>query len=148
MSIVQRWSYVIVLGAFGAAAALAQQSDATLSGTVMDPGGAIVPGVTITIMNTKTGVQNVTLSNESGVFISPPVPPGEYQVTAELPGFKKFVLTGVTLNTGDKVSVKVTLNVGELADSIDVRAEDAPILQYDSASIGRAITGTQVAQLP
>ncbi len=128
--------------------AFGQQSDATLSGTVSDPSGAMVPDVPITIINTRTGVQTTTTSNASGVFIAPPLQPGQYQVTAERSGFKKYVLNGVVLTTGDKVSLNVTLNVGSLTESIEVKAEDSPMLEYGTASIGRAITGSQVQQLP
>src|SRR5689334_5571425 len=102
------FTVLAVVTAFG------QTSDATLSGTVLDSAGGIIPGVAVTITNVKTGAQTVTSSNASGLFISPSLQPGEYRLTAEWTGFKKFVLNGVILNTGDKVSVNVTLNVGSV----------------------------------
>ena len=138
---------LLALMVVAAAAAFGQQSDASLSGSVSDATGAVIPGVAVTFTNARTGVHNSTISNESGIFISPPLQPGEYQVSAELDGFKKFVRAGVILNTGDKVSIKITLDVGGITDSLDVVGE-APILEYSTPSISRAITGSQVQQLP
>jgi hypothetical protein len=128
--------------------ALGQEADAILSGTVSDSTGAIVPGVSLVLTNTQTGVALAMSSNESGVFLSPSVPPGTYILSAEKSGFKKFVLNDVVLSTGDRASVTVKLDVGSQTETIVVTGDDAPMLEYNDASIAKSITGSQVQQLP
>src|SRR4051812_40019092 len=128
--------------------AFAQQGDAVLSGTVSDASGAIIPGAAVVLTNTQTGVQNSMESNESGVFLSPSIPPGTYQVLAEKAGFKKYVLNDVVLSTGAKVSLAVKLDIGNQTETVEVKSDAAPMLEYNDASIARTITGSQVQQLP
>src|SRR5437870_12182941 len=90
-----------------AISASAQSTNATLSGTVTDPAGARVPNVQVTAQNVQTGVVLTNLTNESGLYVFPSVQPGSYRLTAELPGFKTYVLNGITLN----VSARMTINV-------------------------------------
>jgi hypothetical protein len=139
-----RWCGIVLLTAH---AVFAQQADAILSGTVSDISGAIMPGVAVVLTNIETGVRNAMASNDSGIFLSPSLQPGSYQLTAEKQGFKKYALGGIVLSTGDKVNVSVTLQVGNQVETVEVTANDA-ILEYSDASIAKAITGSQVEQLP
>src|SRR5687767_12383737 len=68
-----------------------QSSNATLGGTVSDATGALLPGVTITATNTGTGVVNTVTSNETGAYQFPPLQPGTYKVSSELPSFQTHV---------------------------------------------------------
>jgi hypothetical protein len=139
-----RWSALCFLTA---RALFAQQADAVVTGTVSDTTGAVVPEVLVVIANVQTGVQNTMTTNESGIFLSPSLTPGTYRLTAEKAGFRKYALNSITLTTGDKVSLNITLDVGSQVETIEVAANDA-ILEYDNASIAKAITGSQVEQLP
>ena len=69
----------------------AQDIRGMISGTVTDPGGAIVPGATVTVTNTETNVSTPLTTNASGFYEAPLLPGGQYQVTVEAPGFKKVV---------------------------------------------------------
>ena len=82
--------------------ALAQETRATVTGIVKDAQGAVVPGVTVTVVNTDTGVSSEEVTNEAGVFNLQKLQPGPIRITASLPGFKTFVREGVTLRTAER----------------------------------------------
>ena len=94
----------IVVGLlFLASFAFAQGTDADLTGNILDSSGARVPDARVTALNIDTGVATKEMSNSAGVYLFPVLPPGPYRVTAEKPGFKKFVLDSLVLRTGDHV---------------------------------------------
>jgi carboxypeptidase family protein len=89
--------------------ALAQETRATVTGIVKDAQGAVVPGVTVTVLNTDTNVSTDDVTNQSGVFTIQKLQPGPIRITAALPGFKTFVREGITLRTAETVTVNVQL---------------------------------------
>jgi carboxypeptidase family protein/TonB-dependent receptor-like protein len=102
--------------------AFAQRSDrATISGVVTDNQGSAVPGATVTIRNEATGVDVVLTTNESGAYTSPPLVLGTYSVTVDLTGFKKTVSSGILLQGGGAIRQDIALQVGDLAESVEVR---------------------------
>src|SRR5688572_33335915 len=102
--------------------ALAQRSDrAAISGVVTDDQGAGVPGASVTIRNEATGVEVVLTTNDSGAYASPPLVLGRYSVTVDLTGFKKMVSSGILLQGGDTIRQDIALQVGDLAESVEVR---------------------------
>ena len=116
---------VILLGlGFGVSTPLlAQRSDrATISGVVIDNQGAAVPGATVTIKNEDTGVETVLVTNSSGAYTSPPLVLGRYAVTVDLTGFKKTVSSGILLEGGNAFRHDVALQVGDLSESVEVKA--------------------------
>ena len=88
--------------------ALAQETRATVTGIVKDAQGAVVPGVTVTVLNTATNLSTDDVTNQSGVFTIQKLQPGPVRVTASVPGFKTVVREGITLRTAETVTVKVT----------------------------------------
>src|SRR5919201_1729396 len=101
---------------------LAQRADrAILSGVVTDAQGSAVPGATVTIRNEGTGVETVLVTNAAGVYQSPPLVLGTYSVTVDLTGFKKAITSGILLQAGDVMRHDVSLQIGELAESVEVR---------------------------
>jgi hypothetical protein len=104
---------------------LAQRSDrAVISGVVGDEQGSAVPGATVTVRNEATGVDTVVVTNDAGAYTTPPLVLGSYSVTVDLTGFKKSVTTGILLQGGDSIRHDVTLQVGELAEAVEVTAAD------------------------
>src|SRR5205085_9486735 len=81
----------------------AQSNNATVSGTVSDASGALIPGVTISATNTRTGVVTTALSNETGTYNVPNLQPGSYKVSAELPGFQTQTYTDVELGNAQQI---------------------------------------------
>ena len=103
--------------------AFAQRADrATISGVVTDNQAAAVPGATVTIKNEDTGVENVLVTNSAGVYTSPPLVLGRYSVTVDLTGFKKMVSSGILLQGGGAIRHDVALQVGDLAETVQVTA--------------------------
>jgi hypothetical protein len=104
---------------------LAQRSDrGVIGGVVTDPQGAALPGATVTIRNEATGVENVLTSNNAGAYTTSPLVLGPYSVAVNLTGFKKAVASGIELRAGDVVRHDVTLQIGEMTETIEVRGGD------------------------
>ncbi len=131
---------------FTVAIAAAQTGPVTFSGSVFDSTGAPVPGATVVLTNTQTKAKFEVTSNESGQFTFVPLPADTYALAATLPGFKKAE-DSVTL-TGKTVKRDVTLNLGELQETITVRGSretqpgrgnDVPARQYSRAGFQKAL---------
>ncbi len=128
--------------------ALAQSSEAVLSGTVADTSGAVMEGVKVMVANTATGVKTETLSNNSGVYVFGALQPGHYTLTAEIAGFKRYSITNIDLEVGVRLNLNVKMEVGAVADSVQVTAESESLLGYATASVGGMLTGDKVLDLP
>jgi hypothetical protein len=113
----------------------AQDIRGMISGTVTDPGGAVVAGATVTVTNTGTNVSTPLTTNASGYYEAPLLPGGQYQITVEAPGFKKVVRSSLTLRMSDKLDIDVKLEVGALNESVTITAE-SPILDTSSINTG------------
>jgi hypothetical protein len=133
----------------GSTAAYAQGGVASsLSGTVVDSSGAVIPGVDIKAKNNATAGEFNAVTTENGTFTIPSLQPGTYTVTVSLMGFKTAVLSAVTLNAGVPGSVKVTLEVGRLEQSVVVIAESSAILQTQSPTVATTLNVNQITNLP
>jgi len=129
------------------AAVVAQELAATLTGTVSDATGAVVPGAIVVVHSEETGVdvRNVTTSN-TGNFNITNIPAGRYTVTVKNQGFQTFVAKGVILNVAEKHTLDVQLQTGKASESIEVTAENTPI-QTTTAEESGTVTGDQVREL-
>lgn len=125
----------------------AQEFRATLTGRVTDPSGAPVPGVKVTAIKLDTNTRTLTRTGGEGLYTVPLLQPGEYQVTAEADGFKKFVQSGIELQSNARVPVDIVLTIGSSVETVNVTS-DAPPLQTESANAGQSITAREVANLP
>ena len=126
--------------------ALAQSSTATLSGTVADQAGAIVAGASIALVNVAQGSQRLTTSNSEGRFVFPSLPPGQYSLTTTRQGFAPVEVKNVTLNVNDQVTLRITLAVGEISQSVEV-LEGASLIN-ESAEVATVVDRQFVANLP
>ena len=129
------------------AAAFAQEFRSTLSGVVTDPAGASVPNVTVIATETRTGAKAQTVSDSAGQYTIPFLMPGMYDISAESPGFKRYVRTGVEIASGSHPVIDIALTVGETAQSVDV-TEDVSLVNRENASMGQTITAAQVEDFP
>ena len=125
----------------------AQQVTATLSGTVRDASGAVVPQAALTATNVSTGVAVQTVSDSAGNYIFPSLAPAAYTLSAERSGFSTTMISGITLAVYQKATVDVVLKVGQALQTIDVKGA-APIVSTTSASIGTLINEQQTSDLP
>jgi carboxypeptidase family protein len=138
------FSVVLLLNAVDT---FAQAGNGQVTGVVQDATKALVPGVTITLSNTNTGITNTQVTNESGVYTFQSVPPGIYNVSAALPGFKTSVTSGVQVSLVP-VRVNITLEVGALDNKVEVISAADAVLAETSASVGVVLPERRVAELP
>src|SRR5512147_1496999 len=99
----------IFVAAF-APAALAQ--GARLEGIVKDASQAVIPGVTVTATNDGTGISYTSLTNDTGLYVFVTLPPGNYTLTCELQGFKRYINKGLVLTVGATLTINITLETG------------------------------------
>jgi hypothetical protein len=130
-----------------AGAALAQSDRGTITGTVSDPAGALVPGAAIEAKNAQTGAQYQTISTATGNYTLAQLPAGPYQLSVTLPGFKTFLRQGITVNVAQTHRIDVTLEVGALTESVTVSA-DAPLLKTESGELSHNVTAERLNDLP
>ncbi|MEP6918268.1 MAG: carboxypeptidase-like regulatory domain-containing protein, partial [Acidobacteriota bacterium] len=130
-----------------AASAAAQQGTTDLRGRVLDPQGAVLPGVTVTVRNQATGMYRETVSSADGTFNASGLVPGTYQVGAALQGFKKFERTDLLLEVGKTSSIDVTMAVGTVEETVTVTTE-SPLVDVTSKEIGGNIRSETLVQLP
>src|SRR5437899_2013489 len=127
--------------------AQSQAANGSIEGTVVDTSGAVLPGVTVTVINIDTGAERSVVTNDKGLYRALLLPLGAYRVVAELPGFKKFEQTGVRLSVGQTAVVNVTLGVGAVSETITVNA-DSPLLDTARIDIGHTMSDQEVHNLP
>jgi hypothetical protein len=125
----------------------AQEHRGTITGTVLDTGGGVMPGVSVTVTNVATGTGPSVVTNEVGFFQAPFLIPGMYQVTVELSGFKTLVRQGVELRVADRLALELVLEPGGAEETVTVTAS-APVLQTRDASLGQVVDSRRVAELP
>ncbi len=131
---------------FGALASVWAQDTATIVGTVTDPSGAVVPTARITVSNPQKGFTRNLTADSAGEYTAAKIPIGNYEVSAEATGFRKLVLTNITLDVGQTLRVNLTLTVGEQTQSITVAGNVAKV-ETETGSISDVVTGSQITQL-
>lgn len=125
----------------------AQEFRATVSGTVADSSGAVIPNARIRVVNVETNVAVTTQSNEAGFYVVPALQPGSYRIETEVTGFKRYVRDGLVLQIQDRPVVDIVLEPGELSTTVNVTSE-AQMLETTTASRGSVITGRTLVDLP
>jgi hypothetical protein len=120
---------------------------ATITGTVTDPSGAVVPGATVKFTDEATKVAIETQSNGDGSYVSPGLTVSSYTVTIAKPGFKKYTVTGIELHPTETVQVNGTLTIGITTENVTVQATSTDV-ELSSAENSAYISGEQVSSLP
>ena len=110
----------------------AQVAGATLTGTITDKSGAVVPNVQISVTNTATGVTTKATTDSAGLYTAPNLVPGSYEVTMQAQGFKTEKRTGLTFTVGEQVVINESLGVGSAGETVNVTGE-APSIDLTSA---------------
>jgi hypothetical protein len=127
--------------------AFAQEFRATISGTVTDATGAVVPGASIMVTETQTGTINRTTSDNAGQYVVPFLLPGNYAISVTKKGFETLTRAGVTLQAQEHPIINLALTVGSSTQTVTVTAE-APLINLDNASVGDVISTQSVEDLP
>ena len=129
-----------------AAAAAAQVPLGTISGVVHDESGAVIRNAAVIVRNKATGIERKLASDEDGAFAAAALPAGDYEVTAQVTGFRTL-LREVTVATGSTVKVEMRMEVGQTSELVTVQATAAAI-NYESHAIDGVITRQKIQELP
>src|SRR5687767_8382002 len=124
----------------------AQETRGTISGTVRDRDG-VVPGADVKITNTATNVSQQLVTNASGYFEAPLLIAGDYEVSVEVPNFKSFRQTGIQLAVGQSIPLVITLEIGNLSETVEVVAA-AVLLDTNAVSSGLTFENRLLTELP
>ncbi|MBZ5689354.1 MAG: TonB-dependent receptor [Acidobacteriia bacterium] len=122
------------------------QDNASITGTVTDPTGAVVANAAITLTNTATGQERQVTSNSAGQYLFPNVGVGVYTLGASLAGFQKYSKTGIDVHVAQTLGADISLKLGSTQDTVTVEA-NALQVQSESNEVSSLITGQQVTQL-
>jgi len=125
----------------------AQEFRGTISGAVIDPSGAVVPGASVEVREIRTGTINRTTSDSAGQYVVPFLLPGEYSITAAATGFEDLTRSGITLHAQEHPIINLTLTLGSASQTVTVTGA-APQLDTANASVGQVISSESVADLP
>lgn len=123
------------------------RSTGEIRGVVSDPSGAVLPGVTVTVLNINTGVATTFVTNGDGLYDTVSTPTGTYQVTFEKSGFKKQVVGPITLEVST-ITENATLQVGAVSEEVRVNAEGAPVLQTETGQQAATLSVQTLNDLP
>ncbi len=127
--------------------ALSQIGVGSMTGRITDPTGAVVPGVKVTVVNTATNFTFNTETNEQGIFRVQSLQPGTYRVTLQATGFKTVVRENVDLRAEDTLALDATLEVGAVAEQIEVTGRPA-LLETETSATGTSVEGSTLYELP
>jgi hypothetical protein len=124
------------------------QDTATLTGTIRDQSGAVLPDVHVIIKNTAMGTVRQLKSNTAGEYVAAALPPGKYNLTVTASGFRKYQADGVVLSVAQNARIDITLQVGSVNSEITVQGENLAQVDTQSSTLGGTITGYETVQLP
>src|SRR4026208_1014755 len=124
-----------------------QTPSGEISGTVIDASGLPVPGVTITLSNVATNVVRTVQTNEAGLYVITAIPPGTYDMKAELSGFGTVERKNILVQVGNPHRIPFTLQVGDWSETIVVQAH-SPLIQTENAAISTVIENRAIVELP
>jgi hypothetical protein len=122
-------------------------SFAQLNGTVLDTNGRLVVGAAITLHDLSTNLTYNAVSNTSGYYVAPNLPPGQYELTVQYSGFAKYVQTGIALTVGQTATIDVTLKVASAGVVVTVNTEP-PIVEPTRTEISQVIDTHEIEALP
>ena len=148
-----RGSSLAVVGLFllltlAAIQAGAQATQGSVSGSVKDAAGAVVPGATVTLTHTDEGTSRVAKTNSVGDYRFLDAKPGSYSVVVTAPGFDKWQATGVVLTVRQELRVDVKLAVGAVQQEVKVTGESLAVIDTDTATISGTFTSEDTNNLP
>jgi outer membrane receptor protein involved in Fe transport len=137
---------LLVLLIASTALPLAAQT-AQITGRVVDSSGGVITGAKVSVRNIETGVARSVDTNDQGYYAAPLLTRGQYEVIAEMTGFRSARQTGVTLDEGQILRADFTLEVGQVSERVEVSAS-APLLQTEDTSLSAVVTNKSVVDLP
>ncbi len=137
----------VLLLAAAATALWSQEVTASITGTITDPSGAVVPDVRVVATHAATNTSRAAQSGVTGDYLIPLLPPGTYTLTVTHANFKTYVREGVVLQVNQRVRVDVALQPGVVAERVEVQAE-LPVINTENATVGRVIDNQSISLMP
>lgn len=128
-------------------AALSAQGTGSVSGSILDPGGAAVPGAKVTISQLATGATRTVTADAQGQYLFTPLGPGNYKLEVEASGFQRFSQTGLKLQVDERLRVDATLQIGSLNETIQVTGQGAAVNTQD-AVLRNVVDAKRLVDLP
>jgi outer membrane receptor protein involved in Fe transport len=128
--------------------AVAQAVYGSISGTVLDPSGAVVPGATVTITSLERNTSDVVQTNDSGLYVKDRLVPGVYSVRVEASGFKQSNVEQVVVNVDRNTPVDINLEAGGIGETVTVTAVEGELLKTDRADVSTTFERQQITDLP
>ncbi len=147
MRTVRNFLYACTLFLGVSSFALAQAGRGSISGLVTDPGGALIAGAQVTLLNKATGVSQHTVTTNAGLYTFISLNPGVYQVTATQTGFKNFVQEKITVNVDQVTEVNIALQVGAQTETITV-TEGVELVEPSNSTVGSLIPAEAIDRVP
>jgi len=141
-----QFRFLVVAFLLLSAAALAQDT-ASLTGTIRDNTGAVIPDASVTLKNTATGIARDLKTNAAGEYVAAAVPPGQYNLIVTVAGFRKYQADGVILRVAQNARIDVTMRVGNTHEEVTVHGEGLAQVNTQSSELGGTITGKELTQL-
>ena len=127
--------------------AAAQSFTGSITGTITDPSGAVVPGVTVTAIRLETNRTVSTVTRADGVYLATALPVGDYRVEAAAPGFKLAVRNGIQLELNQAAVINFALEIGATTDRVEV-VGDAALLESATSDLGKVVDNRRILELP
>jgi hypothetical protein len=131
----------LALVLFISISARAQSAGGSISGTVRDASGGVIPAVPVSVTNTAKGVVQTTQTNGDGFYAFPSLAVGQYEVNVSPAGFRPYKRTGLTVDVNTKLQVDIELQVGEQSEAVTVTGNTGVELETQSTQMGDVITG-------
>ncbi len=125
----------------------AQTNTGEISGLVVDTSGGVLPGATVRASHPTSGLTIERVTDAEGRFFLPALPTGNWDVTAEVPGFRRATQTGVVLELGRTIQLEFTLSLGAMSEEVTVEVS-TPLLQTTTAEVSDVIEAREVEQMP
>lgn len=138
---------ILTLWLLPSSAAYGQQTNAAISGTVMDANKSVLPYATVTIESTQLALRRTATTNTEGYFIVTNLPVGLYRVTVEAQGFSNFIQDNIKLDVGNTLSMAISLSIEQMTQTVSVEDTYYQTVNKENANVETLVSGTQVTEV-
>lgn len=138
---------LLLLASVCFAPAMAQTTTGQISGRIADSSGGVIPGAGVVVRNSDTGLQQDLTTGPQGYYTATFLPPGNYEITVQSPGFRSVSRSGIKLDVNQSARIDFSLEVGQVTEVIEVTGA-APLLESENATVGQVIENKSIAEMP